>query len=115
MLDYRSSVIGMKSMFDFRSKDPIGRKLAEIKDTLLRYSKQEIRDPITSLVKWTVYGLIGLIFVITGLGHLSLGGLRLLQSETSVFDNRLSFVPYLIVFVAVVSIAYASYRSIRSR
>ncbi len=105
----------MKSIFDFRSRDPIGRKLNELKEILLRYSKQEIRDPLTALFRWTIYGLAGLIFVITGLGHLSLGGLRLLQSETSAFDNRLSFVPYLIVFATIICIALVSYRSIRSR
>ncbi len=102
-------------MFDFRTKDPIGKRLGELKETLLRYSKQEIRDPLTSLIKWTAYGLVGLVFVITGLGHLSLGSLRLLQSETDVFDNRLSFLPYLIVFTVILCVAIFSYRSIRSR
>ena len=102
-------------MFSFRPKDPIGVRLGELKDTLLRYSKQEIRNPFVSLFKWTAYGLVGLIFVITGLGHLSLGGLRILQSETTVFDNGLSFIPYLIVFATLLLVALVSYRAIKSR
>ncbi|MBG01254.1 MAG: hypothetical protein CL470_03180 [Acidimicrobiaceae bacterium] len=102
-------------MFSFRPKDPIGIRLGELKDTLLGYSKQEIRDPFVSLFKWTAYGLAGLVFVIAGLGHLSLGSLRILQTETTVFDNELSFIPYLIVFAALLLIAIVSYRAIKSQ
>lgn len=102
-------------MFSFRPKDPIGIRLGELKDILLGYGKQEIRNPFVSLFKWTAYGLAGLVFVIAGLGHLSIGGLRILQSETSVFDNRLSFVPYLIVFTGLLLVALVSYRAIKSR
>ena len=40
-------------MFDFGIKDTIGRKITELKTTLVQYSKQEIRDPLISLLKWT--------------------------------------------------------------
>ena len=83
-------------MFDFSLKDSIGRKITELKNTLLQYSKQEIRDPLISLLKWTAFGLIGLIFIIAGLGHICLGILRLLQSEVSTFESSLSFLPYLL-------------------
>ena len=86
-------------MFDFSLKDSIGRKITELKNTLLQYSKQEIRDPLISLLKWTAFGLIGLIFIIAGLGHICLGILRLLQSEVSTFKSSLSFLPYFIIFV----------------
>ena len=85
-------------MFDFSLKDSIGRKITELKNTLLQYSKQEIRDPLISLLKWTAFGLIGLIFIIAGLGHICLGILRLLQSEVSTFESSLSFLPYFIIF-----------------
>ena len=102
-------------MFDIGIKDSIGRKVAEIKDVLVEYAKQEVRDPLISLLKWTLYGLIGLIFIIAGLGHLCLGALRLLQSEVSAFDDRLSFLPYFIVFAFLLLVAVFSYRSVRSR
>ena len=102
-------------MFDFSLKDSIGRKITELKNTLLQYSKQEIRDPLISLLKWTAFGLIGLIFIIAGLGHICLGILRLLQSEVSTFENSLSFLPYFIIFAFLALIAALSYRSIRSR
>ena len=102
-------------MFDFSLKDSIGRKITELKNTLLQYSKQEIRDPLISLLKWTAFGLIGLIFIIAGLGHICLGILRLLQSEVSTFESSLSFIPYFIIFAFLALIAALSYRSIRSR
>ncbi len=102
-------------MFDFRIKDPIGEKLSELKETLVQYGKQEVRDPLVSLFKWTMYGVAGLVFIIAGLGYLSLGGLRLLQSEVGTFDNRLTFLPYLIICAVLVLIAAISYRSVRSR
>ena len=102
-------------MFDFSLKDSIGRKITELKNTLLQYSKQEIRDPLISLLKWTAFGLIGLIFIIAGLGHICLRILRLLQSEVSTFERSLSFLPYFIIFVFLALIAALSYRSIRSR
>ena len=102
-------------MFDFGIKDTIGRKITELKSTLVQYSKQEIRDPLISLLKWTAYGLVGLIFIIAGLGHLCLGILRMLQSEVSAFESSLSFLPYFIIFGFLVLIAAVSYRSIKSR
>ena len=102
-------------MFDFGIKDTIGRKITELKTTLVQYSKQEIRDPLISLLKWTAYGLVGLIFIIAGLGHLCLGILRMLQSEVSTFESNLSFLPYFIIFGFLALIAAVSYRSIKSR
>ena len=102
-------------MFDIGINDSIGRKITELKTTLVQYSKQEIRDPLISLLKWTAYGLVGLIFIIAGLGHLCLGILRMLQSEVSTFESNLSFLPYFIIFGFLALIAAVSYRSIRSR
>ena len=102
-------------MFDFGMKDIVGRKITELKTTLVQYSKQEIRDPLISLLKWTAYGLVGLIFIIAGLGHLCLGILRMLQSEVSTFESNLSFLPYFIIFGFLALIAAISHRSIRSR
>ncbi len=102
-------------MFDFGIKDTIGRKITELKATLVQYSKQEIRDPLISLLKWTAYGLVGLIFIVAGLGHLCLGILRMLQSEVSAFESSLSFLPYFIIFGFLALIAAVSYRSIKSR
>ena len=102
-------------MFDFGIKDTIGRKITELKTTLVQYSKQEIRDPLISLLKWTAYGLVGLIFIIAGLGHLCLGILRMLQSEVSTFESNLSFLPYFIIFGFLALVAAISYCSIRSR
>ena len=102
-------------MFDFGFKDSIERKVAELKGTLVQYAKQEIRDPLVSLVKWTGFGLVGLVFIVAGLGHLCLGVLRLLRAEVGAFDHGLSFVPYFIIFGFLIFVAAVSYRSVRSR
>ena len=102
-------------MFDFGFKDSIERKVAELIGTLVQYAKQEIRDPLVSLVKWTGFGLVGLVFIVAGLGHLCLGVLRLLQAEVGAFDHGLSFVPYFIIFGFLIFVAAVSYRSVRSR
>ncbi len=102
-------------MFDIGIKDTIGRKITDLKNILVQYTKQEIRDPLISLLKWTAYGLAGLIFIIAGLGHLCLGILRMLQSEVSAFENSLSFLPYFIIFTFLALTAAFSYRSIRNR
>jgi hypothetical protein len=101
-------------MFDFRPQDPIGKRLNELKDLLVRYGKQEIRDPLTALLRWTAYGLIGLIFVTTGIGYLALGSLRLIQAESSFFSDGFSFMPYLLIFACLLLAAFITHRSIRN-
>ncbi|MCH1512395.1 MAG: hypothetical protein P8J01_04670 [Acidimicrobiales bacterium] len=101
-------------MFNFWPQDPIGKRLNELKDLLLRYGKQEIRDPLTALLKWTAYGLIGLVFVTAGIGYLALGSLRLLQAEIGFFSERFSFIPYLMIFSFLLLAAFITFRSIRN-
>ncbi|GIS39711.1 MAG: hypothetical protein Ct9H90mP11_10310 [Acidimicrobiales bacterium] len=40
-------------------QDVISEKFIELRSLLVRYAKQEIRDPITALAKWVSLGLLG--------------------------------------------------------
>lgn len=73
---------------------------------VIGYAKQETLDPIKGLGRFLVWGLAGALVGSLGLVLLLLGGLRLLQSETgTVFDGRLTWVPYLLVIVVGSAIA----------
>jgi hypothetical protein len=76
--------------------------VGELKELLVAYARQETVDPIKSLGRYLVWGLIGSVFVGLSVIFLSLGLLRLLQTETgSAFDGNWSWVPYVLTFVAV--------------
>ena len=95
------------------NQDIITKKFNELRALTISYAKQEVRDPITALVKWVSLGLLGMIFIITGIAFASLGLLRLFQSEISFFNNSFSFMPYLFVFIALISIAVISVKAAR--
>ena len=82
-------------------QDIISEKFTELRSLLIRYAKQEIRDPLAALTKWVSLGLIGMLFLSVGVGFGAIGLLRLLQNELSLFNDSLSFVPYVLVFVAL--------------
>lgn len=62
------------------------------------YAKQEIKDPLTGLVSYVVWGVATMLLVGIGSILLAVGALRALQSETgSTFTGNLSWAPYGIV------------------
>jgi hypothetical protein len=75
----------------------------ELRGLVVDYARQETVDPLKSLGRYVAFGLAGSILLATGGVFVSLGLLRLLQTQTGgVFDGGWSFVPYLIVLVFVV-------------
>ena len=82
-------------------QDIISEKFTELRSLLIRYANQEIRDPLAALTKWVSLGLVGMLFLSVGAGFGAIGLLRLLQNELSLFNDSLSFVPYVLVFVAL--------------
>jgi hypothetical protein len=82
---------------------PGANTVGELKALLVAYARQETIDPIRSLGRYLVFGLTGSVFVGLSALFLSLGVLRVLQTETgSTFDGNLSWIPYVLTFFAVV-------------
>jgi hypothetical protein len=82
--------------------------LSDLKDLLVDYAKQETITPLKGLGRYLGLGIPGAVLVSLGLVFLALSGLRAMQTETTVFDGRWSWAPYLIVLVGLaVAIALA--------
>lgn len=92
------------------SESSLPAQAAELWDLVRAYAKQETLEPIKGLGRYVAMGIAGSLVLAIGLVLLLLAGLRALQTETGdVFDEDLSFVPYLIVLVgAAVVIALAA-------
>jgi len=79
------------------------------------YAKQETLDPIKGLGRFLAFGLAGALVGSLGVVLLLLGALRLLQTETgSVFQGRLTWIPYLLVVIAGAGVVAGSMKA-RSR
>lgn len=79
--------------------------LRELRDLLVSYAKQETVDPLRSLGRSLGWGLAGAVLVAASVVFAGLAILRVLQSETTVFNDNLSWFPYLVValFMVVVT------------
>jgi cytochrome c biogenesis protein CcdA len=80
-----------------------GSTVTELKELLVAYARQETVDPVKALGRYLGFGLAGSALISLAGIFLSLGLLRLLQTETgSTFTGNLSWAPYLLVLAAVV-------------
>ena len=69
------------------------------------YVKQETLDPLKGLGRFVVAGIAGSVALAAGLVVLSVGFLRLLQTETgSAFTGNLSWLPYVICAVVLIAV-----------
>ena len=85
---------------------PVGAIGQELFDLLKSYASQETVDPLKNLGRYMGFGLGGSVLLSTGVFFLSLSALRALQTETGdLFTGIWSSLPYLIVLVALVSLA----------
>lgn len=67
----------------------------ELKDLVIAYAKQETVDPMRSLLRFLLYGMIGAVFISIGVVLLALAILRCIQTETGVhLSGDLTWVPY---------------------
>jgi hypothetical protein len=82
-----------------------GGEISEIIDLVKTYAKQETIGPLRNTGRFLARGLAGGFLLGLGLILLLIGLLRVLQTETDVFDDGWSFVPYLIVVVVGAAIA----------
>ena len=94
-------------------QDLISEKFIELRSLLVRYAKQEIRDPIAALAKWVSLGLLGMLFLVVGTGFGAVGLLRLLQNEFSLFNGSLSFLPYVLVSAILLIVIIVSLKALR--
>ncbi len=76
--------------------------VTEVLDLVKAYARQELLDPLKGAPRWLAVGIGGSIAVAIGLLLLTLSMLRALQTETgSMFTGNLSWIPYLLVVVAL--------------
>ncbi len=85
------------------SRPSLPQLVIELKDLVVAYLKQETLVPIKQLGRYLAFGIAGSILMGVGVILWSLGLLRLLQTQTGdTFADDWSWVPYLIVFAALV-------------
>ncbi len=90
--------------------------LTELRDVVLAYFRQEAVDPLKRLVAWLGFGILGGVFVCTGLVLLALAALRALQTETGGhLAGNLSWTPYAIVLAGVLVVFLVARSAARAR
>jgi hypothetical protein len=83
---------------------------------LVAYAKQETIEEIKPIGRFVIWGVAGSLLLSLGLVLLTLSALRALQTETgSVFQEHLSWIPYVITLVGAGALAALSGRAISAR
>ena len=81
--------------------------IGELVELVAAYARQQTLEPIRGAGRWLAYGLLAVISLVFGTVMISLGTLRLLQTEVFAGATTWSFVPYMIVVVMCgVAVAY---------
>ena len=97
-------------------RDDLAEVLAELRDVVAAYFRQEAIDPLKRLAVWLGFGLVGGVFLCTGLVLLALAGLRALQTETGDhLSGSLSWSPYAIVLAGVLVVFGVARSAARAR
>jgi hypothetical protein len=103
--------------FGSSSRPSLPQLVLELKDLVITYLKQETLLPIQQLGRYLAFGVAGSLLMGTGVMLHALGCLRLLQTETgTTFTGDWSWVPYVIVFAALVigaAIAWTARKTFR--
>lgn len=93
----------MTHPFGGPSRPSLPQLVLELKDLVIAYLRQETVVPLKQLGRYLAFGIAGSILMGVGVLLVSLGLLRLLQEQTGdTFTGDWSWVPYLIVFAALV-------------
>jgi hypothetical protein len=83
---------------------PLPQLVKELWELVVAYFKQETVVPLKQLGRWVGFGILGALLLGVGVLLLALAGLRALQDETgTTFTGNLSWIPYLIMFVALLA------------
>ena len=89
--------------FGTPSRPSLPQLVIELKDLIVAYLRQETVVPLKQLGRYLAFGIAGSLLMGVGVLLMALGLLRLLQEQTGdTFAGDWSWVPYLIVFAALV-------------
>jgi hypothetical protein len=81
---------------------PLPQLVTELWELIVAYFKQETVVPLRQLGRWILFGILGALLLGVGVLLLAMAGLRALQDETgTTFTGNLSWIPYMIMFVAL--------------
>jgi hypothetical protein len=85
--------------------------IRELRELVVEYAKQETLEPLLGLRRYVGFGLLGAVLLGTGSMFLQIGFLRLLQDQTGPhLRGNWSWVPYIAVIVASVTVAAGLYK-----
>jgi hypothetical protein len=81
---------------------PLPQLVTELRDLVVRYFREQTLVPLQKLGRYVGFGIVGSLLLGFGVVFLGMAGLRALQEETGdTFSGDWSWVPYLIMFVAL--------------
>ena len=81
---------------------PLPQLVTELRDLVVRYFREQTLVPLQRLGRYIGFGVLGSLLLGFGVVFLAMSGLRALQDETGdTFTGDWSWVPYLIMFVAL--------------
>jgi hypothetical protein len=85
-----------------RRPPPLPQLVTELRDLVVRYLREQTLLPLQKLGRYVGFGVLGSLLLGFGVVFLGMSGLRALQTETGdTFSGDWSWVPYLIMFVAL--------------
>jgi hypothetical protein len=80
--------------------------IAELKELVIAYAKQETLDPLKGIGRYMRNGTIGALLIGLGVMFTAIGALRALQTETDEhFTGNWSIMPYVIVILGLAVLA----------
>jgi len=81
---------------------PLPQLVTELRDLVVRYFREQTLVPLQKLGRYVGFGVLGSLLLGFGVVFLGMSGLRALQDKTGdTFSGDWSWVPYLIMFVAL--------------
>jgi hypothetical protein len=85
-----------------RRPPPLPQLVTELRDLLVQYFREQTLVPLQKLGRYIGFGVLGSLLLGFGVVFVGMAGLRALQDETGdTFSGDWSWVPYLIMFVAL--------------
>jgi hypothetical protein len=85
-----------------RRPPPLPQLVTELRDLVVQYFREQTLVPLQKLGRYIGFGVLGSLLLGFGVVFVGMAGLRALQDETGdTFSGDWSWVPYLIMFVAL--------------